>query len=72
MTTELDRIRGVTVVTFTPEEFHHFQAGTQPPGAACQKTMEKLWRYQATQRRDGIEAPLEIRIREPEPQPTTP
>ena len=30
MTTERDRIRGVTVVTFTPEEFHHFQAGNRP------------------------------------------
>ncbi len=69
MTTERDRIRGVTVVTFTPEEFHHFQSGTQPPGTACRKAMEKLWRYQAAQRRDGIGAPVEIRVREPEPPP---
>ena len=75
MTTERDRIRDIIVVTFSPSQFQHWTAGTRPPGAACQKEMERIRQHQLRLQRDGIGAPVEIRVREtewgqePEPPP---
>jgi hypothetical protein len=66
MTTERDTTRRISaiVVTLTPEEFRHFKAGTLPDGSAARKAMERVMRYKQQLERDGIGAPLEIRVEE--------
>lgn len=67
MNVERDRTRNIVVVTFTPEEFRHFQSATLPDGVASRKTMERIRQCQMQWQRDGIGAPIEIRVMKPEP-----